>query len=52
MSGLARSELAVLRPAISTFMVESELPVIIALGAGNSENLKLTVRSHLPTETN
>ncbi len=51
MSGLARSELAVLRPAISTFAVDSQLPVVIALGAGNSENLKLTVRSHLPTET-
>jgi hypothetical protein len=28
-----------------------QLQVIIALGAGNSENLKLTARSHLPTET-
>jgi hypothetical protein len=41
MSGLARSELA----------VDSQLPVVIALGAGISENLKLTVRSRLPTET-
>ena len=52
MAGLARSELAGLRPAISTFVVEAQLPVITALGAGNSENLKLTERSHLPIETN